>query len=590
MRSVFLSALLLLSITSPVTGEPTIIEFPGLRPRAEALRGGVQYQANEDFAPALHRAPVACSGLVATAESGAVIVDYEGGIPDAIEDLRPFDVQEPDVLTIELDYADASADLDLVLIRDDRIVAISNVDAEGRSEKIVTLVTAGRYSIGVSAVRGASVYTLRSSIADSASLLCEPATETEPERPDRPFGGAESNHRRPVGRPARPPNCTFNVSPMTPTVPQAGGMLTINVTAEPGCDWKASSGSSFMKLVWGSAAYGNGTAGFSVTPHTGTSNRTGNLTVAGRSVSVTQLGPCTYTVAPTNPSIPASGGTYTVAVTTRDDCDWTSSVATTATWLNITGGQSGKGNGTVTYTVAPNPSTSSRTGTMSIAGKTVSVKQALDISSCTYSLDYTSRTLTWCGGERSVRVTTQGECPWTSSVNAPWLALGGTADRSGTGSLFYFLDRNTGPARNGTVTVAGIPVAISQKAQANAGAHDGVWKGMTAQSREVELCVADEAVQDGVVRVRLSFPSFSCTGPLTIFDHVPISSNAFSGTFTFLGSTITTNVSGTFTSPTAMNGTHGGFTGTYVIICGSSLAIGSGTVLSPGTYTATKQP
>ncbi|HLE55895.1 MAG TPA: hypothetical protein VJB15_02340, partial [Rhodothermia bacterium] len=331
-----LSTLLLLSLAGPLSGEPSVITFDGLRPRANAVRGGVEFQANEGFAPArLRSIPVTCSGLVAAAESSAVIIDYEGGMPDAIEDLRQLDVQDQDVLTIELDYADASADLDLILFHGDRIVAIANVDAAGNSEKIVTPVSGGRYSVGVSAVKGSSAYTLTSYLSDSTSLACEPVTEIESPRPSKPSGGpvTTATRRRPVGRPVRPANCVFNVSPMAQDVAQAGGIVTINVTSQPGCDWRANSNSSFMTLVWGSMAYGNGTAGFRVNAHTGTSNRTGTLTVAGKTVSITQFGPCTYNVSPTAPNIPASGGTYTIDVATRSDCTWTSSVSPTATWI-----------------------------------------------------------------------------------------------------------------------------------------------------------------------------------------------------------------------------------------------------------------
>jgi hypothetical protein len=226
---------------------------------------------------------------------------------------------------------------------------------------------------------------------------------------------------------------------------------------------------------------------------------------------------------------------------------------------------------------------------MTVAGKSVSVKQALDASTCTYAVAYTSKTLSWCGGQRSVAVTTQGECPWTASKDASWITLG-SSNRTGSGSLAYLLDRNTGGSRQGTIVTAGTPVAITQNALSSGGPNEGVWKGTTSASRNVELCVAEGAVQDGQVTVRLSFPTFTCTGPLFIQDAVPITGSTFSGPFTFSGSTISTPVRGTFTSSTAMNGSHDGYSGSYLIICGSAFSIGTGTILSPGTYTATKQP
>lgn len=591
MRYAAVVSLLVFVASSSVAGEPTHFGFPGVRQRADAVRGGIQFQPNEDFAPPRHRStPVACSALADAGDPATVIVDYDGAPADGVEHLRRLDIPDRDVLRIDLEYADPTADLDLILFDGDGIVAISNVDAVGRPESIVAAVEGGTYFIGVSAVQGSSAYTVTSSLADSSSLSCELVSELPRRAPaGRGPWDVEVNRRRGIGRPVPPLSCTFNVSPTTPTVAQAGGTLTINVTSPPGCAWTASSNTSWASVLWGSRAYGNGTAGFRIQPSSGSSSRTGTLTVAGRTVSVTQVGPCTYTVSPTSPQIPSSGGTHTVSVTTRSDCAWTAAVSPTTTWITITSGASGMGNGTVTYNAAPNTATSARTGTMTVAGRTVSVRQALDTSSCTYTLQYTSRTLTWCGGQRSVTVTTQGDCPWTASTNAPFIDLGGT-NRSGTGALFYLLSRNTGPARQGTITVAGTPVAITQNARSGGGTYDGVWTGMTNGNRTVDLCVADGRVQDALVRVRLSFPGFSCTGPLTIYNDVPIAGTTFSDRFSFPGSTIETIVRGTFNSPTAMSGSHDGFSGSYLIICGSSLAIGSGTVLSPGTYTATKQP
>jgi hypothetical protein len=46
------------------------------------------------------------------------------------------------------------------------------------------------------------------------------------------------------------------------------------------------------------------------------------------------------------------------------------------TWMSITAGSAGTGNGTVSYSAATNTSTSARTGTLTIAGKTYTVTQA----------------------------------------------------------------------------------------------------------------------------------------------------------------------------------------------------------------------
>jgi hypothetical protein len=85
-------------------------------------------------------------------------------------------------------------------------------------------------------------------------------------------------------------------------------------------------------------------------------------------------GTCTYSISPTSASQPAGGGTGSVSVTAGAGCSWTAT--SNATFITITGGSSGSGNGTVTYSVAANTATTSRTGTLTIAGKTFTVTQA----------------------------------------------------------------------------------------------------------------------------------------------------------------------------------------------------------------------
>jgi hypothetical protein len=45
-------------------------------------------------------------------------------------------------------------------------------------------------------------------------------------------------------------------------------------------------------------------------------------------------------------------------------------------WITVTSGGSGTGNGTVNYTVASNNTTSALTGTLTVAGNTITVTEA----------------------------------------------------------------------------------------------------------------------------------------------------------------------------------------------------------------------
>ena len=85
-------------------------------------------------------------------------------------------------------------------------------------------------------------------------------------------------------------------------------------------------------------------------------------------------GACTYSISPTSASYAAAGGTGSVAVTAGVGCAWTA--VSNSAFITITSGSSGSGNGTVAYSVAANTLTTSRTGTMTIAGLTFTVTQA----------------------------------------------------------------------------------------------------------------------------------------------------------------------------------------------------------------------
>ena len=82
---------------------------------------------------------------------------------------------------------------------------------------------------------------------------------------------------------------------------------------------------------------------------------------------------CNYSLNATSQSFPTSGGSGNVSVTTSNGCAWTAT--SNASWLTITSGGSGSSNGAVSYTVAANTDGNARTGTLTVAGQTVTVTQ-----------------------------------------------------------------------------------------------------------------------------------------------------------------------------------------------------------------------
>jgi hypothetical protein len=90
-------------------------------------------------------------------------------------------------------------------------------------------------------------------------------------------------------------------------------------------------------------------------------------------VGVFGLG-CNYGITPQSAPAPAGGGPQTIGVTASSGCAWTA--VSNAAWLTITAGSSGTGNGTVSFSVAANPSVGPRTGTITIVGHVFTVNQA----------------------------------------------------------------------------------------------------------------------------------------------------------------------------------------------------------------------
>jgi hypothetical protein len=91
---------------------------------------------------------------------------------------------------------------------------------------------------------------------------------------------------------------------------------------------------------------------------------------------------CTFSVSPAATSIGPLGGTVTITVTTGSTCAWTAT--SNSPFITVSAGAAGTGNGTVTATVAPG--TGARSGTLTIAGQTVTIDQTAGGISASFSM------------------------------------------------------------------------------------------------------------------------------------------------------------------------------------------------------------
>lgn len=260
--------------------------------------------------------------------------------------------------------------------------------------------------------------------------------------------------------------CNYSLGSNSQSIPFDGGNGSVGVTAASPCNWTAASNVPWITITSGRSGTGNGSVAFTVATNAGAA-RTGTLTIAGRTFTVTQAAapppPCTFSIAPGSQNIGDAGGPGSTTVTaSAGTCAWTASP--NAPWISITKGTSGTGNGVVEYTVAANTG-AARTGTVSIGGQTLTVNQAAAPPPCTWTIAPPSQDVPDTGGSVTTAVTASAStCAWTAVPNADWIAIASGGSGSGSGAVTFNVAANAGPARTGTVTVAGQTFTVNQAA------------------------------------------------------------------------------------------------------------------------------
>jgi hypothetical protein len=174
--------------------------------------------------------------------------------------------------------------------------------------------------------------------------------------------------------------CAFTVAPTSIAVGEGGGPFTITVSGPPGCTWTSSSGVGWIAVTGAATGNGDGTTQIRIDPNTATSLRTGTATVAGETVTVNQAAAtvvvpaCTYTLDPDPQPIRKQGDSGSFGVHTGATCQWTA--RSNVSWITVTQGASGTGDGTVSYTVDRNDGRDPRTGTITVADKVFTITQS----------------------------------------------------------------------------------------------------------------------------------------------------------------------------------------------------------------------
>ncbi len=173
--------------------------------------------------------------------------------------------------------------------------------------------------------------------------------------------------------------CTYSINPTNLSALAGQTTSIIVVQTQPACPWTAVTTQNWLSFtVNGSPVHfysGSGPGSVNVVAETydGNVSRTANFTVAGISMTLTQSPPTPINVSPMSISSPATGTTTSIMVASTGML-W--NAVCTIPWITIlSGGNFSASSGIVRIRVDPNGG-ESRTGTITIGTRTVTVTQA----------------------------------------------------------------------------------------------------------------------------------------------------------------------------------------------------------------------
>ena len=186
--------------------------------------------------------------------------------------------------------------------------------------------------------------------------------------------------------------CSYQIAPGNRLIGSQSATGNIAVTAPNGCTWTANSTANWIAVISGATGTGNGTINYSAGANTSGADRTGTITVADQTFTLTQTaaGACTYSLSPAGAAYTPAAATGSFAIAAPAGCTWTAN--SNASWITFTGGTGGLGAGQISYAVAANPGPAAREGLVTIADQTFAVDQAAPGDQADLSVDFTGGT------------------------------------------------------------------------------------------------------------------------------------------------------------------------------------------------------
>jgi trimeric autotransporter adhesin len=267
------------------------------------------------------------------------------------------------------------------------------------------------------------------------------------------------------------------VSPTTTTVSGSGGTGSLSVFAAASCPWNVASMPSFVTATGATSGSGNGSIAYSVAANpdtTASRSGSGQVTSMGYATTFTftqdarKLCPTPPVISLSNASFAAAGGSTTGTITAAATCKW--ALAVPVTWVSVTSGSSGTGNGSFSLNIAPNTG-AARSDYMSAStpdGVGIAKLSQAGSACATWSVTPANTSFPATGTSGNFTVAAPASCNWSLSGVPSWMSITSAISGSGNGSIAYSVSANAGAARSATATLSGggltLPLSLNQQA------------------------------------------------------------------------------------------------------------------------------
>lgn len=295
--------------------------------------------------------------------------------------------------------------------------------------------------------------------------------------------------------------CQYVIAPVAQSFGARGGTGSLSILSANTCTWTTTSNAPWINFTSATTGSGVGRVSYSVIPNTGANQRTGVISVGSQTFTVTQAG----TSAATCVTTPINSGQMINGALAPGDClsplrikDGLRPLADRYTFnatagqpvvislsstdydtylylLDATGSVIAQNDDSITGSSSRIPANTGffilpATGAFTIEvtsffGSGVgnyALSLTMPAGNCTYSINPVGQAFPTNGGTNTVNVNTQAGCAWSALSNNSWLTITAAGGGSGPGAVNYTVAANSGSARTGTLTVAGLTFTVTQ--------------------------------------------------------------------------------------------------------------------------------